>query len=565
MKIDAFLFLQRSDIAQHVRAGHDFGDVPLLFIDPGLAEEALAQGLDPQRFSYRPLAVGPHFHARLATEALTRAATLDQALTAQRQRLFGQGVFQGWDQGPMRLFFIRALVAKYLGELCDRSFAERRIGLYRPDKPQLFYFDSVLATDLFAAASPRWRIVDHYEETLNWVGDHAAWCWDFGEVAHLAASGHAHAVTHIATCYHHHEHYQAEIARAFPANIDLPSAHWDIPVRRRGTMKVPLAQLPADAVSTAALLYREAARQVFAEHLAPLVPNRQALQIQADTLAERSLVQAIHYEGLRDALRGTRPHFVITDHDTGSNGPLFSVAARLGAPITVLPHSSYATGAIPHSLNVRVIERDGFATPTRTVWGEKVRTVGTQLGPVADPQPRERATTVCLLVNTLASQGLSYIDFAGLARFHRALAMQCTAHGAQLIVRLKPNNAGLRMASSALSLPAEALQAVLDTKIEQIAQRTDLCVCYGEPTTAGIEFLATGAHLMHASDQLWPADYLTSPAFIGDGTVPSFLLDEALAETGALLADAALFRQRADAQRARFLPRLTAHDGRIFD
>ena len=111
-------------------------------------------------------------------------------------------------------------------------------------------------------------------------------------------------------------------------------------------------------------------------------------------------------------------------------------------------------------------------------------TVGTQLGPVADPQPRERATTVCLLVNTLASQGLSYIDFAGLARFHRALAMQCTAHGAQLIVRLKPNNAGLRMASSALSLPAEALQAVLDTKIEQIAQRTDLCVCYGEPTTA---------------------------------------------------------------------------------
>lgn len=565
MKIDAFLFLQRSDIAHHVRAGHDFGDAPLIFIDPGLAEEALAQGLDAQRFSYRPLAVGPHFHARIATEALTRAAALDQALTSQRQRLFGQGVFQGWDQGPMRLFFIRALVAKYLGELCERSFAERRIGLYRPDKPQLFYFDSFLATDLFAAASPRWRIVDHYEDTLNWVGDHAAWCWDFGEIAHLAASGAAQAVTHIATCYHHHEHYQAEIARAFPANIDLPSAHWDIPVRRRGTMKVPLAQLPGDAVSAAALLYREAARQVFTEHLGELVPNRQALQIQADTLAERSLVQAIHYEGLRDALRGTRPHFVITDHDTGSNGPLFSVAARLAAPITVLPHSSYATGAIPHSLNVRVIERDGFATPTRTVWGEKLRTVGARLGPVANPQPRERVRTVCLLVNTLASQGLSYIDFAGLARFHRALALQCAARGVELIVRLKPNNAGLRMAASALSVPAETLQAVLDTKIEQIAQRTDLCISYGEPTTAGIEFLATGACLMHASDQLWPADYLTSPAFITDGTVPSFFLDEALAETEALLADATLFRQRAEVQRTRFLPRLTARDGRLFD
>ncbi len=565
MKIDALLMLQRSDIAHHARVGQAFGDVPLIFIDPGLTEEALKQGLDPSRFSYRPLQVGPHFHARLATEAATRAAALDQALTAHRQRLFGQGVFQGWDQGPMRLFLIRALVAKYLGELCERSFGERHIGLYRPDKPQLFYFDSFLATDLFAAASPRWRIVDHYEDPLHWVPDHAAWCWDLGEVAHLAACGSAHAVTHIATCYHHHDHYQAEIARAFPDNIDLPSAHWDIPVRRRGAMKVPLARLPSDAVSAAALLYREAARQVFAEHLGPLVPNRQALQLQVDTLAERSLVQGIHYEGLRDALRGTRPHFIITDHDTGHNGPLFSVAAKLGSPVTVLPHSSYVTGAIPHSLNVRVVERDGFATPTRTVWGEKVRTVGTQLGPVADPKPRSRAATVCLLVNTLASQGLSYIDFAGLARFHRALALQCAAHGAELIVRLKPNNAGLRMAESALSIPAETLQAVLDTKINALAGRTDLCICYGEPTTAGIEFLATGAYLMHASDQLWPADYLTSPAFLTDGTVPSFTLDDALAESQALLADAGRFAARAEAQRTRFLPRLTARDGRLFD
>lgn len=565
MKIDAFLFLQRSDIAHHVRAGHDFGGAPLIFIDPGLAEEALKQGLDPHRFSYRPLPVGEHFHARIATEAATRAAAIDQALTERRLHLFGPGVLQGWDQGPLRLFFIRALVARYLGELCERHFSERHIGLYRPDKPQLFYFDSFLATDLFAAASPRWRIVDHYEDTLHWVADHAAWCWDFAEVARLAAVGQAHAVTHIATCYHHHDHYQAEIARAFPSNIDLPSAHWDIPVRRHGSMKVPLARLPRDCVSDAVLVYREAARQIFVEQLATLVPNRQALQLQADTLAERSMVQALNYEGLRDALRGTRPHFVVTDHDTGSNGPLFSVAARLGSPVTVLPHSSYVTGAIPHPLQVRVIERDGFATPTRSVWGEKVLTIGKRLGPVADPQPRERAATVCLLVNTLASQGLSYIDFAGLARFHRALAQQCAQHGAELIVRLKPNNAGLRMAESALSVPAETLQAVLDTKIDEIARRTDLCISYGEPTTAGIEFLATGSCLMHASDQRWPADYLTSPAFITDGTVPSFTLDEALAETAALLADPAHFRARADAQRARFVPRLTAQDGRLFD
>jgi hypothetical protein len=565
VKIDAFLFLQRSDIAHYVRTEPDFGPIPHIFIDPGLAEEAIKQGLDPEHFSFRPLAVGRHFHARIAQEALTRASTIDQLLCEQRQRLFGQGVFPGWDQGPMRLFFIRALVAKYLGEICTRTFPEAAIGLFRPSRPQLFYFDSFLATDLFAASADRWRIVDHYAEVSNWVEDHAAHCFDFGQIAAMVAGGAAHAVTHIATCYHHHDHFQAEIARAFPSNIDLPSPFWDIPVRRRGSMKARLDTIPADHVSDRALLYREAARRVFEEQLGPLVPSRPALQAQADALAERSFVQAINYEGLLDTLRGSCPHFVITDHDTGSNGPLFSVAARLGAPITVLPHSSYTTGAIPHSLNVRVIERDGFRTPTRTVWGEKLHTVGVQLGPVPAPAARERVGTVCLLVNTLVSQGLSYIDFAGLARFHRALALACSARGVRLMVRLKPNAAGLTMASSALGTPAEALQAVLDTPIRQLAEQTDLCVCYGEPTTAGIEFLGCGSYLLHASDQLWPADYLTSPAFITDDTVPSHVCDEAMQQIETLLGDDPLFRARAHTQRMRFVQRLSATDGRIFD
>jgi hypothetical protein len=381
----------------------------------------------------------------------------------------------------------------------------------------------------------------------------------------MAGAGQAEAVTHIATCYHHHDHFQAQIARRFASNIDLPSPFWDIPVRRRGAMQARIADIPRDHISDRAVIYREVARQVLGEHLAPLIPSRRAWQLQVDTLAERCFVQAINYEGLLDALRGSRPHFVITDHDTGGNGPLFSVAARLGSPITVLPHSSYATSAIPHALNVRVIERDGFRTPTRTVWGEKVPTVGVQLGRAAAPLARQRAATVCLLVNTLASQGLSYIDFAGLARLHRTLATQCAARGVRLVVRLKPNGAGLQMASSALSLSAENLQAVLDMPITQIADATDLCVCYGEPTTAGIEFLGCGSYLMHASDQRWPTDYLNSPAYFADDTVPSYGCDEGLREIDRLLADAAYFQQRADAQRLRFTQRLSGRDGGLFD
>ena len=564
MKIDAFLFLQRSDIAHYAASRPALGEVPHLFVDAGLLEEAVKAGLDQRLFSYRPLDVGPHFQARAVHEAHTRAALIDQLLTRERQRLFGGGVWQGWDHGPLRLFLTRAMVAKYLGEVCDATFGEALIGLFRPSRPQLFYFDSFLTTDLFTASSERWRIVDHYDTVLNWVPDSASHCFDFAQVAHLAAAGQADAVTHIPTCYQHHARVVAEITRRFPSNIDLPSAFWDIPVRRSGPMQARLQDLTRDHVSERALAYRERARRVLAEQLGTLIPNQAALHHQVEVLAQRCLVQAINFEGLAAALRGSKPHFVLADHDTGHNGPLFSLAAQLDAPVTVLPHSAYPIMLMPHALKVRAVERYGFQTPTRTVWGEPVETVGVRLTPVATPVVRQRAATVCLLLNTLYSQGLSHIDFAGMTRFHRALAALCARHGAQLSVRLKPNGAAVMMAASAFELSPEALLAELKQPLEHVAARTDLCIAYGEPTTAGLDFLERGCHLLHTSDQCWPTDYWSASALNADGTVVSRSDAATLVEVAALLADPALFQQRAAAQQHRFVQRLAQPDAPLF-
>jgi hypothetical protein len=565
MKIDAFLFLQRSDIAHFAGAGAAYGGMQQIFIDPGLVEEAVNQGLNPKTFDYRPLSVGRHLQARITAEALARACTIDQLLCSERQRLFGDGVFQGWDQGTLRLFFTRALTAKYLGEICDRSFPEAAIGLFRPSKPQQFYFDSFLSTDLFTAGSDRWKIVDHYDNAANWVPDSNAFCFDFGQIQRLVTAGAAHAVTHIPTCYDHLEHYIGEISRSFPTNIDLPGLFWDIPVRREQTLSTRIEGAAREFFGDECLVYRERARRILEEQLGGLIPGRSALKTQVNLLAERCFLQAINYQGLLVALRGSRPHFVVTDHDTGSNGPLFSVAERLGAPITVLPHSSYPAEAIPHSVNVRAIERDGFQTPTRTVWGEKVATRSVRLGKPATRVERKKVGTLCLLLNTMYSQGLSHIDFMGMATFHHGLAQLCARHGVKLLVRLKPNAAGVMMAASALCVTADELHTVLHAPIDEVAALSDLCISYGEPTTAGVEFLSSGSYLMHVGEQLWPSDYITSPAFIADSTVPSFLGGEGLAEVEALIADEAYFRSQSQAQGERFARRLTARDGRIFD
>lgn len=580
VKIDAFLFLQRSDIAYFATRAADVGPLPLLFIDPGLMDSAAQSGLDARNFEYRPLDVGAHLQSRLVYEALTRAAALDQALTKERLHLLGPVPMQGWDQGVLRLFLNRVLCARYLGEVCAATFPEGAIGVFRPGRPQQFYFDSFVASDVFAAAFNRasgagplrCRVVDHYDATANWVDGATTRCFDFNAIRRRVEAGQAHALTHIPTCYSHLPHYQTEIARAFPTNIDLPSPFWDVPVRRDAPLWQPIDALPAGAVPASAHTYRERAREIISEHLSDLLPDQGALALQADTMAAQCFVQAVNHHGLRQALKGARPHFIVTDHDTGSNGPLFSVAAELGAPITVLPHSSYPTGAIPHALNVCVIERAGFATPTRSVWGEKVATRGVRFRKVmppggttgAKPPARERIRTVCLLMNTMFSQGLSHIDFAGLTRFHARLVPLCARFGASVLVRLKPNGAGVALAANALQMSADDLHTVLRAPIDEVAALTDLCVTYGEPTTAGIDFLDAGSLLLHSGEQAWPSDYLTSPAYIGDGLVNSYRDAAALEQIEALLADPARYQAALAAQAARFAQRVGNADARIF-
>ena len=88
MNLDALFILQRSDIACYAAAQSAFGSTPLIFIDPGLTEEAVRAGIDPQLCRYQPLELDRHFQSRVVAEASTRAALLDQALTALRQSLF---------------------------------------------------------------------------------------------------------------------------------------------------------------------------------------------------------------------------------------------------------------------------------------------------------------------------------------------------------------------------------------------------------------------------------------------------------------------------------------------
>ncbi|HYF59735.1 MAG TPA: hypothetical protein VEA81_12345 [Burkholderiaceae bacterium] len=564
MTVDAILFLQPSDLLHFAATRERWPRVPRLFVDPGLVERAASMQLDVQPFEFRPPEVGPHFQARAATEAATRAAALDVALTAHREALFGPGLLCGWDQGLMRQFFVRVLVAAHLGRACERDFPEARIGLFRPRNAQQFYFDGRPTTEAFAGGSERWVVLDEYD-----AGEHHrpdAWTdvLDPDALRAAVARDRPRAVVHVPTTYRHVHEYREQILQAFDRPLDVPSPFWDIPIHRPEPLSRPLGTGPRAAWHDACVAYRERARATLVEHLRPVIPDEGTLRRQAELFARRCEVQAHDFHALGEALEGHAPRFVVTDHDTGSNGPLFSVAARLDAPVTVLPHSSYATGAIPHARRVEVVERDGFATPVRSVWGEAVACRGVALGPRVERRPRTGLRTVCMLVNGMVSNGLFHIDFVGTVAFHESLQRLCALHGLRLVLRLKPTAPGLRLFAAATGTSAERLEALMRPPLEAVAAESDVCVSFGQPTTGTISFLAAGCYLMHASRMPWPIDPAFSPAYFADGTVPCMTPDDALAHLLDLVESPEAFGRRAARQHEAFGRRLSG-GGRIFD
>jgi hypothetical protein len=565
VKLDALLFLQQGDIAAFCSQRSSYAGLRQIFLDPGLAEEAMRQGLDPAGFDYRPVAVGRHFQARLATEAMNRAMAIDHTLSHERSRLFGAGIFSGWDHVPLRLFFLRALVARYLGEACEALFPETSVGLLRPRKPQQFYFDSYVSTDAFTAGRERWRIIGHYDEVAHWVPDASSACFDFPWIAEQARAGKVHALLHLPTVYAHLQHYMVQILQRYPQVTELPSPFWDIPLTRERRQLLPLRLLAPEWVDERCAVYRARAANVLDTALTDLLPQPEPRRLQVDLIADQCYLQAVNYLGLLSALKGTQPRLIVTEHDTGAVGPLFSVAERLGSAITVVPHSSYPTQPLPHEVKVTAIERDGFASPVRSVWGARVNTRPIRLTPHRPMPLRKEAKTVCLLLNSLASYGISYINLAGLAEFHKGLAEVCLQRGVKLVVRLKPGAACLPVAAGALGIAPQVLQSITELPLGQLAEAADLCISYGELTSAVIEFFENGSYVMHVNEEMRANDLLNSSNLGTLRTLLSLPGQEALDRIDQLLTEPTHYGAQLINQRKEFSTRLTAIDGNLFE
>jgi len=571
LAIDALLVLQRSDITPLAAQRERYAGVKLLFTDPGTLDAAVQAGL--QGYELRRLDISRDLPADVYAEALTRATLIDRLLTAERQALWAANAaddtpFTGWDQMLLYLSMQRAFIARAIGRCAAAQFPEAHIGVLRPANAQLMNFDSLLSTEMVAfdaGHAARFSVVGHYEGARFHSPQITELAWH-PQALHTQVAEHGvDAVVHIATCFYDAATYGEAIRQRFPQILDLPGTYCDVPVSRPQPLLVRVADFAPQLQDPSALRYRERAYAVLKDQLASWIPSHAALEQQAALWADRCHQQALNFLSLRRALQGQQPHFVVSDHDTGMNGPLYSVAAGLGSSITVLPHSGYATSALPHGRRVTAVERQGFGAAVRTALGQPVPVRAVRFRSTPKAQAREAATRVCLVLNTMQSEGISHIDFFALVAFYKKLAALCEQHRADLQVRLKPSTPALSVVSAAFGQPAGWFQRSYTRPIDELAEEADLTIAYGEMTSGVATFLDAASLVLHVSEQLWPTDTLIMPPYVRDGLIHSFSGELALQEIGALLADPKAYQREQALQSVAYLQRCRDASDTFFD
>jgi hypothetical protein len=121
-----------------------------------------------------------------------------------------------------------------------------------------------------------------------------------------------------------------------------------------------------------------------------------------------------------------------------------------------------------------------------------------------------KKTTVCLLLNSLYSTGMSYVDLFEIRAVYIAMSAYCIKNDLELFVRPKPGGAAPVVLAHSLDLPIDLVNSWTVMPIAEVVARTDICVCYGEETSALSLFEDSDVSIVCHWSQCYPSHYWTS-------------------------------------------------------
>lgn len=507
---------QLSDVGYLSDNMHLVKNSSLICTDPYIMEVAQSRNL--KNLQLKRLYVEQDFQQRIVTEAYVRSIALDGKLERLRRETLDHYPHPGWDAQLYCMFLQKVLTSRDLAPSIDKMLEGMgACGVFSPSTAQQLYFDSRTSISVMNDNSESLYIIDYYDDSPNWRADINDWTFNFGAIRSRLSRGMLNAVVHIPTCFHQKDYFSKFIRNKYKNFADLPSLMWDVPIRRTADDLLVKWKLQIDAdISSKIQHYTRLARLVWIEELKDLIYDKNDLAIQVEFFLDRCAMQAATYLCAKEVFtKGL--DIVISDHDLGYMGPLFSAARIKSNDIVVLPHSlvTVPTSFIPHGERLTLIQAYQRKHRMTSIFGDEIivvqdNSIQQQLMASRSHLGGNRKLRICLLLNTLYSTGISYVDIFEIRSLYRSLKEYCDSKNYDLFVRPKPSGFTPLVLSKTLEIPLENVLEWNGLAMCEVVARTDLCICFGEETTALSSFHAAGVDTILYWNQRYPNHYWTS-------------------------------------------------------
>jgi hypothetical protein len=359
---------------------------------------------------------------------------------------------------------------------------------------------------------------------------------------------------HLPTCFYDADAFVDEVRATGQRALVLPAPFYDPP-----TDGLPRCPMVAPAVladrlpgATLARIDRLLARtgELLNRQLTPFVPAAGPLQRQVAALLEGLRHNALVFFSLQQSFAGRPPRtLLLSNHEGGFHGALFSFARQAGAKLLLVPHSKIFNVPVKsrgqdllcltHPLQGgEVVDLDGNRLPTAALdFREPLRFDATSPRPLA---------TLGVVLNTLCDTGMVVPDLTAYVDGLRRVRRWCADRGIDCRIRSRPNGSALVMMSAALGVSPDVLAEHQGGSISDFGRGCDLVVGYDTPTSGLFELLAQGIAVVQASSRrLGPEEW----TIVDDRVVPQHTPDALLAALDGWQADPlALWRLRRDQQ-----------------
>ena len=551
---DRILALHRVDLDHaarllaQLRASGDVDDKAVVTVfDPVMHTYAVLNG-------HSQVQLIPLPHCEIASHAVPRAWAATRSLCADVAEVLSQHIPEAsgaaWCAHWMQFVHLVSLGWRDMARQIAQRLQGDRVHVLLPDQPYAFGFHSFLpglvVSDVLRSAGLPVKL---YGTSLP--PPDAPLLPD-----PLPADGAAapDLLCHLPTCFYDAETFVDEVRASGRNALVLPAQFYDCPTEglTRSRMVAPAvlaARLPAATLACIDSLMAPLA-EVLGRHWAPRLPAPGLLQKQVAAVLDGLRHNALMFHALDQALGAQPPkRLLLSNHEGGCHGALFSFAKRHGIQILLVPHSKI--------FNVPVKSRDHdvlcLTHPLQA--GDVYDLHGDRLNvgwlDFREPlqhsgSPPRPLATLGVVLNSLSDTGMLVPDLAAYVDGLRRLRQWCETHGVACRLRSRPNGSALVMLSAALGVSPESLAQEQGGSITDFGRGCDLVVGYDLPTSGLFDLLSQGLPVVQARcRQLGPEEW----PIVDDRVVPRHGLPALLAQLDGWHADpVALWRFRRDQQ-----------------